>query len=51
MAEMVGIGRVDRRVKVLLNLVKNWATLLMSYQHTDTRCTTKSTVSYRMGVT
>ena len=49
MAEMVGIGRVDRRVKVLLSLVKNWATLLMSYQHTDTRCTIKSTISYSSG--
>jgi Cft2 family RNA processing exonuclease len=33
MAEMVGIGSVDRRVKVLLSLVKNWATLFVSYQY------------------
>jgi hypothetical protein len=40
MAEMVGIGRVDRRVKVLLNLVKNCATLFVSYQHTGRMCCT-----------
>jgi hypothetical protein len=33
MAEMVGIGSVDRRAKVLLSLVKNWATLFVSYQY------------------
>jgi len=50
MAEMVGIGSVDRRVKVLLNLVKNWATLSMLYQHADTMYTIKTyNVSYSSG--
>ena len=49
MAEMVGIGRVDRRVKVLLSLVKNWATLLVLHQHTDTRCAIDSIISYSSG--
>jgi hypothetical protein len=50
MAEMVGIGSVDRRVKVLLSFVKNWATLFISYQHTDTSYPIKPmTISYSSG--
>jgi hypothetical protein len=49
MAEMVGIGRVDRRVKVLLSLVKNLATLFVLYQHTGRMCTIESAISYSSG--